>query len=494
MKLKGTNNHHDGGILGAACMDYTFERQLMILKEMGCNALRMSHNPPAPELLDCADRMGFLVIDEIFDEWKHGKKKAGYAPQFEDWYARDIENWMKRDRNHPCVIAWSLGNEVVEQRREDGPEILRMLMDEASKYDTTRPFTAACNEIISANASGMSDLLGVVGYNYREPVYDDDHIKYPNRIIYGSETTIYPYQPGDRFPLRSYEEWLTGQLEPYVAGEFLWTGFDYLGEAGIGEGGTSYEPWMEWPQWPWRSANCGVIDICGFEKPGYWFRKALWSDEPLVYIAVETNPSARKTQEVPFWGWPKVYAHWNHPVEGEEIRVHVYTNCKEVELFINDKSFGMKKYDLTKEAFLTWDVPFYTGKIKAIGKDEKGSPVEYSIQTAGRPYKILLETEKTDLMADNQDISYIKARIVDENNTQVPFSDQTINFEVEGAGVLWAVGNGDPTNSRSFKDYKMETWYGQCLAVVKSGNEKGVVKLKAKAGGLPGAEITLNVK
>ena len=236
VKLKGVNIHHDNGPLGAAGFDGTHIRRLQQLKTMGCNAIRMSHNPPAPELLDYADSLGFVVIDEIFDEWMDGKTPGGYASHFTKWYEKDVENWIRRDRNHPCVIAWSIGNEVREQyNRENALKIPEMLMAASHKHDTTRPITTANNEILNVNSFGMADLLDIVGYNYQEAYYKTDHEKYPNRVIFGSETVIYPYHPDTCWQLRTYEQWLEGQLKDYVAGEFLWTGFDYIGEAGIGD-------------------------------------------------------------------------------------------------------------------------------------------------------------------------------------------------------------------------------------------------------------------
>lgn len=495
VKLKGTNNHHDGGPLGAACMDHTFYRQLRKLKNMGCNALRISHNPPSPQLLNCTDSMGFLVINEIFDEWKDGKRKDGYGSYFDEWYEKDITNWIRRDRNHTSVMAWSLGNEVPEQRNANsGPELLKKLIQTAQKSDTTRPFTAGCNEIPSANASGMASLLDIVGYNYREPYYDEDHKKYSGRVIYGSETTIYPYQPGASFPLHTYKQWVNGQLNDYVAGEFLWTGFDYIGETGIGLGGTELEPWNYWPEWPYRSAVCGVIDICGFEKPGYWFRKSLWSNEPMVYIAVETDKSAKNTQKVPFWGWPEVWPHWNHKIPGESLMVHVYTNCTEVELFVNNKSFGTKFFDLNKQAFLTWEVPFTSGEIKAVGRTKNNNTTQFALKSAQKPAKIILSGSRNTMSPSNQEITYIEAHIVDENNIPCPFYDEMINFTLSGAGILKAVGNGNPKSHTPFTGNKMEAWHGKCLAIVQSNGKSGSIKLIAEAMGLKNAELLIEVK
>ncbi len=493
VKLKGVNNHHDNGPLGAAAFDGAEKRRLQILKRMGCNALRMSHNPPAPELLAYADSLGFVVIDEIFDEWMEGKTPAGYASQFEKWYEKDVRNWICRDRNHPCVIAWSIGNEVREQyNKENALKITKMMMDAVHQFDNTRPITTANNEIVNVNSFGMADMLDIVGYNYQEAFYKSDHEKYPNRVILGTETVMYPYHPGTCWQLRSYDQWLGGQLKDYVAGEFLWTGFDYMGEAGIGEVGASCEFWKIWPNWPWRGADCGVIDMCNFLKPAYWFRKALWNDEPMVHIAVQTDPSARDKNLCSFWNWPKVETHWNHDKIGDTLAVHVYTNVPEVELKLNGKSLGVRKWDIKKEAFLFWEVPYVPGKLEAIGKTADGKTVSFAVQTAGEPARIILSPDKK-LLTNKQDLSYVSVQIVDANNIPVPFASDIINFQVTGAGKLSAVGNGNQQSHTPLKGNKMEAWNGKCLAIIQSTGKKGEIKIVARSGSLPVATAILKV-
>ena len=486
VKLKGVNNHHDGGPLGAAVLNHTHRRQLEILKNMGCNALRMSHNPPSPELLACADSMGFVVINEIFDEWMDGKTPSGYAPHFEEWYERDVENWIRRDRNHPSIIAWSIGNEVKEQWDQvNGPRITKMLIDASRRHDNTRPFTAGCNGIPNVNSSGMGELLDLVGYNYHEAMYKNDHEKFPNRVIYGSETVMYPYHDYNCWQMRTYQEWLSGQLDDYVAGEFLWTGFDYLGEAGIGDVGHGCEFWKTWPGWPWRGASCGVIDMCGFPKPGYWFRKALWNEDPMVYIAVQTDVSARNRYVVSFWSWPKVEEHWNHNQIGDTLAVHVYTNVPDVELVLNGKSLGVRRWDLINEAFLFWEVPYEPGKLEAVGKTPDGKTVSFAVQTAGEPAKIALTPDRNTIKANKQDLCYVEVQLLDVNNVPVPFENNMIEFEVSGAGKLVAVGNGNQQSHTPLRGNKMETYLGKCLAIVQSTDKKGIITITAKSGPLP---------
>jgi beta-galactosidase len=459
---------------------------------MGCNAIRMSHNPPAPELLDAADSLGFVVIDEIFDEWNKGKTKAGYSQYFNDWYERDIANWVCRDRNHPSIIAWSIGNEVPEQWDEvQGPKIAKMLIETVHKYDTSRPTTAGCNGIPNVNSNGMGELLGIVGYNYHEALYKDDHQRYPNRVIFGSETLMYPYHPGDCWQLHSYEEWLVGQFEDYVAGEFIWTGFDYIGESGLGDVGTGCNPWEQWPGWPWRGASCGLVDACGFEKPAYWFRKALWTKDPMVYIAVETNPSAKNREVCSFWSWPKVESHWNYPKEGDTLAVQVYTNVQHVELFMNGKTLGKKLWNIKNEAFLVWNVPYQKGNIKAIGTTSEGKEVSFEIKTAGEPAKIRLIADKNKIAANKQDLCYVKAILLDQNDIPVPFAENKIEFEVKGAGILYAVGNGNQQSHTSNKGNQIESFQGKSLAIIKSTKNKGEILLKARSKNLPEAKVVI---
>lgn len=495
IKLKGTNNHHDGGPLGAACLDYTYERQLTILKEMGCNALRMSHNPPAPELLNAADRMGFVVIDEIFDEWAKGKTAHGYSLHFYEWYERDVMNWIKRDRNHPSVVAWSIGNEVPEQWDSiKGPEIGKLMLAAARKYDTSRPFTIGADGVSGLNQSGLGEMLELVGYNYQESMYEKDHQDYPNRVIYGSETVMYPYHPGDCWQMHSYEEWLANFNDDYIAGEFLWTGFDYLGEGGIGEVVKRCDKPGHWPGWPSKGATCGLVDICGFEKPGYYFRKAIWTEDPVIYIAVETDSTAKEWTNCSFWNWPKLLAHWNHDTEGDTLAVHVYTNITDVELLLNGKSFGSQHWDLQKQAFLIWNIPFEKGSLEAIGTLANGEKKSFTVETAGKPAQIKLVADKKSLDANRQDLSYIKAYILDEKENLVPFADHSIEFEISGPGFLNAVGNGDEKSHVSYKAKHTKAYLGKCLAIVQSSDRKGTISLTAKSEGLPLATLEIIVE
>jgi len=294
--------------------------------------------------------------------------------------------------------------------------------------------------------------------------------------------------------LHSYNEWLTGQLEDFVAGEFLWTGFDYLGESGIGAGGYGLEPWNTWPKWPWRSSVCGVADLCGFEKPGYWYRKSLWGDKPLVYIAVPFKPAGNDIHKCSFWGWPDVISHWDHPFENDTLTVQVYTNCPENELFLNGKSLGSKKWDIRKEAFLTWQVPYQRGKLEVTGTAADGSKTNYAIKTAGSPSVIVLTADRNSIIANRQDVTYIKVEVVDDKGNLVPFAQNEIKFNVTGEGKLAGTGNGNPASHTSFKGDKMETWQGRCLAIIQSGDKPGKITVEAISQGLKSASVVISAK
>jgi beta-galactosidase len=325
-------------------------------------------------------------------------------------------------------------------------------------------------------------------------MYKADHQNYPNRVIYGSETVMYPYHTGDCWQMRSYEEWLSTLKEDYIAGEFLWTGFDYLGEGGIGEVVKECGKDLYWPWWPSKGATSGLVDICGFEKPSYYFRKAIWTNEPVVYIAVETDSTAKDWSNCSFWSWPKVLPHWNHSTEGDTLAVHVYTNFPEVELKLNNKSLGTQYWDLDKHAFLIWNVPYSKGTLEAIGTLPNGETKTFKVQTAGKPAKIQLVADKQTLKANQQDLSYIKAFLLDENDVPVPFAENAIKFEVTGAGTLNATGNGNDKNHACYKEEQTKAYLGKCLAIVQSGSEKGIINVVARSKGLPYSNVEIKVE
>ncbi|MEO6923941.1 MAG: glycoside hydrolase family 2 TIM barrel-domain containing protein, partial [Bryocella sp.] len=457
MKLKGVCIHHDLGALGAAFNDSAMERRLRILKDMGCNAIRMSHNPPAPQLLDMCDRMGFLVMDEAFDEWKVGKAaiKYGYHLYFDQWAKADLTSMIVRDRNHPSIILWSVGNEIPEKNKPEGVESAKWLAEIVRSNDSTRPVTCAISQIESANKSGFAEVFDVVGYNggggsnYN---YDADHKNYPTRKIYGSEAPHTAQTRGvyvsDENYFSSYDtshirmssegHWKMVQDRPFVAGAFRWAGIDYLGEPTPHK---SFHTPYRATAWPARSGDFGVIDTCGFEKDTYYFYQSQWSTKPMLHI-------------LPHWNW--------EGMEGKPIFVWCYTNCDSVELFLNERSLGVQRPISTAGYHLTWEVPYAPGTLRAVGK--RGTEVcRQEISTAGSASDLVLNCDRNVIRADGHDLTNISVSVVDSKGSLVPNASNLIHFDVKGEGVIVGVDNGDPLSHQSLKGRQITAFHAKCL-------------------------------
>lgn len=491
LKIKGMCLHHDGGIVGAAVPEKMWVRRLEAMKEIGCNAIRCSHNPMAPEFMDLCDRMGFLVMDEAFDEfapsknkWVEGWNKGtpsrdGYAEVFEEWAERDIADMVKRNRNRPSIIMWSIGNEVDYANDPFSHPVLgdgykpenppaenltkygRMLVETVKKYDSTRPVTAALANAPMSNAVGFADILDVAGYNYQEKYYAEHHAAYPNRVIYGSENHS------------SLEAWEAVEQNDYIAGQFVWTGIDYLGEAGA---------------WPYRSWERSAYDICGFKKPLAWMRQSLWADEPMVYIAC--RPARGADSESGRRRGGAVWPNWKAD-DGQPMAVHAYTNCDAVELVLNGRSLGVKPYTEAVRRTLIWRVPFEAGTLKAVGLREGKAVCEYELQTAGEPAKVELVCDETTLKADSKDICHVEFRVTDENGVMIPDADHEMTFTISGPAAIIGIGNGDPTSHQSHQGSRYKVFQGRGLAVLRAGTTAGTVTVEAEAEGLQPAKLTL---
>ena len=494
VKIRGVCNHHDLGCLGAAINTRALERQLEILRDMGCNAIRTSHNPPAPELLDLCDKMGFIVMDEAFDMWKISKTKYDYSLDFDKWHKRDLSDLIKRDRNHPSVFMWSIGNEIPEQWDSTGIKIARDLAAIVRGLDKTRPITSACNYPQPDNFIIRSGALDLIGYNYHQDTYADFPKVFPGQKFIGSETTSAlatrgsydmpsdsirrwperwdkPFNEGNKdFTCSSYdncsapwgstneETWKIVKAHDFLSGMFIWTGFDYLGEP------TPYP-------WPARSSYFGIIDLCGFPKDAYYMYQSEWTSKPVLHL-------------FPHWNWK----------QGETIDVWVYSNCCQVELLLNGKSLGTKSKQ-GDELHLMWRVPFEAGTLTAIGRDANGAETMRSeVKTAGEPAKIVLTPDRTTINADGSDLSFVKVEILDKDGNLVPRADNLVKFSVEGGAVITAVDNGCQTSMEHFNDNKRKAFNGMCLAVVKAGTKRGKVTLKASSEGLPEAITYINLK
>lgn len=492
IKMNGVCLHHDAGCVGAAVPIKVWERRLQVLKEMGCNAIRGSHNPVAPEFLDLCDRMGFLVMDEVFDEWKIPKRKFAYNIYFDEWSERDVIAMIRRDCNHPSIVLWNAGNEIPEQTTVEGPEMVKRLNSIFHSEDPTRPVTVACDNIAADGKSAkveFLDLLDIVGYNYidrwherRELFYSIDRHDHPGWKMIGTESVSngglrgsysFGQVAGITNPsynsrmIRAEQLWKFVSTNPYVIGDFMWTGIDYLGES----------------MWPSKSVSSGVIDLCGFPKDGYYFYKSQWTKKPMIHL-------------FPHWNWDGR--------EGQVIPVLAYTNCDAVELFVNGKSYGEKRLEFprqgnsggwnsyatppvngtTADLHISWDVVYEPGTLKAVGKKNGQIVFTEVVETAGKPASIRLTSDSKLIKADNQDVAHIIVEILDNIGNVVPMADNLIQYKIEGAAKLIGLENGDPADHESYKSNKRKVFSGMGLAIIQAGKIPGKVTLTASSEGL----------
>ncbi len=499
-KMLGVCIHHDLGALGAAFFEEALERRLKRLKEIGVNAIRCSHNPMAPELYDLCDRLGLLVMDEAFDEWIGGKRKwaegwnvgvagrRGYNEAFEQWGVRDAQDMVLRDRNHPSIIMWSIGNEIdypddpfTHPKGRDGvkpnslsanlmPGIARRLIAAVQQFDTTRPVTMALADINASNATGVAEMLDVVGYNYLEQFYDRDHKTYPNRVIYGSENS------------RSLDAWRPVALNDWVGGQFLWTGIDFIGEA---------------RKFPIHGSSAGLLDIQGFWKRDAYFRQALWSDKPMIYAAAwgAGADESRMTE------WPKnlgrspLVERWDWTGDPRKnIPVEIYTNCDSVELFLNGRSLGEKQITDRRLPALVWAVPNEPGAVEVVGKKGGGTAARFQLKSIGKAERIEMSPDLKTLKSGGRQVSTVEVQAVDRAGNRVPDADQAITVEVGGAGRLVALDNSDLTDTATVQSKERKLYQGRAVAVVRSGAQPGKLTVRATAPGLRAAEAVLTVE
>lgn len=490
MKLRGVNLHHDLGALGAAVNCRAIERQIQILKTMGVNAIRTAHNPPAPELLEITDRLGVLVLDEAFDTWEQTKTTNDYGRYFKDWAERDIKDMVRRDRNHPSVILWSIGNEVGGATTAVAQKLKGWVLE----LDKTRPVTWASNKMGGPHVSEGDDrnvakLLDVVGYNYAPYAgdYDADHQANPNWVTLGTETSaavrsrgVY-HTPASKVTkatsqsnsdrqCSSYDNEAAGfgetaeksyaydQDRAFVAGSFIWAGFDYIGEP---------TPYSSWPS---KSSYFGAIDTAGFPKDVYYFYKSRWTQEPMVHL-------------LPHWNW----------AAGTTVTVYAYNNCDSVELFLNDTSQGSKSSTDTL-LHAEWTVPWVTGTLRAECKKGGSIVATDAIKTAGAAAKLALSVDRESLFANGKDLAFISADVQDSNGVLVPAANQSITFSVSGPAELIGVDNGDPTDTTSYKASTRKAFNGKALAIVRATRSAGRVELKATATGLTSGSVNVTAR
>ncbi|MCX6328114.1 MAG: DUF4982 domain-containing protein [Bacteroidia bacterium] len=481
LKLKGGCMHHDNGPLGAAAYDRAEERRVELMKTSGFNAIRCAHNPPSPAFLAACDRVGILVIDEAFDMWMEEKNPEDYHLYFDKWWQKDINSMVLRDRNHPSVIFWSIGNEVPERGKPEGAKLANTLASYVRTLDPTRPVTSAVNSV-SPDKDPYFATLDISGYNYAISNYVSDHKRLPERVMFGSES----------FALEAFDYWMAVLDNPWVIGDFVWTGYDYLGEASIG--------WLGYPHegsfYPWSLAYCGDIDICGWKRPQSYFRDALWKDNQLSLFVKPPKPSFElnpKKEVWSKWEWQDVVSSWNwNGYENQPLQVSVYSSCEEVELFLNNKSLGKKKTDRSTEFTALWEVPYQPGVLKAIGFSGKKQINSTTLQTANEVSQIKLTADRNKIKADGQDLCYVSVELTDADGNRNPKAENLISFEIEGPGTIIGVGNANPVSLESYQLPQRKAWQGRCLVIIKSENKSGEIRLKAVSAGLNTSEISIN--
>ena len=509
-KFKGVCNHHDLGPLGGAVNDAAIRRQIRILKDMGCNAIRTSHNMPAPELVEACDEMGMMLMPESFDEWKSAKMANGYHKIFDEWVEKDLVNLIRHYRNNPSVVMWCIGNEVPDQwNGNNGPKLSRMLQDICHREDPTRPVTQGMDAPDAVVNNNMAATMDIAGFNYRPHKYSENYKKLPQQIVLGSETAstvssrgVYKF-PVTRQAMKKYDDhqsssydvehcgwsnlpeddWIWHDDKPWAIGEFVWTGFDYLGE-----------PTPYYTDWPSHSSLFGIIDLAGLPKDRYYLYRSHWNkDEETLHI-------------LPHWTWPGR--------EGEVTPIFVYTNYPSAEVFINGKSQGKRTKDLSvtpensadsastanfkrqQRYRLMWmDTKYEPGTVKVVAYNDKGEAVaEKEIHTAGKPDHIELVADRNEIKADGKDLSFVTVRVVDKDGNLCPDAQHLIKYSVKGAGTYRAGANGDPTSIELFHLPQMKVFNGMMTAIVQSTDKPGEITLTATGKGLKSGKLVLMSK
>jgi beta-galactosidase len=487
VKINGGCVHHDNGCLGAAAYDRAEVRKIELLKAAGFNAVRSSHNPPSEAFLDACDRLGLLVMDESFDCWNVGKNNNDYSKYFNEWWQRDLDAMVLRDRNHPSIFMWSIGNEVPERGKPEAVKTATMLIDALKKMDNTRPVTSAIVE--SGKGWRIMDSLmavhDVAGYNYHLHSAPDDHKRVPSRMIVHTES----------YPKDAFVNWKLGQENNYVIGDFVWTAIDYLGEAGIGRtfysGETPGENWDN-DMFPIHAAYCGDIDLIGWRKPISHYRSMLYNDNEKLYMAVrEPEPEPLEIKETWWSVWP-TWESWTWPgFEGRMIQVEVYSKYPKVRLFLNDKLIGEQATTREQQFKATFSVSYTVGILKAVGVENDKEMESTILQTAGDATKIKLTADRKEILANGQDLVFVTVEIKDKDGIIQPNSSNRLHFKIDGPGVIAGVDNANIKDTDSYVDNTRKAWKGKALVVIKSNHQGGEIKLSVASNGLEGNSIVI---
>jgi beta-galactosidase len=532
IKLAGGSVHHDNGPLGAAAFDRAEERKVELLKAAGFNAVRTAHNPPSPAFMDACDRLGLLVLDEPFDVWTIKKVKFDYARFFPEWWRQDIDAMVLRDRNHPSIVIWGIGNEIPDAWTKDGPPLARQIAARVRSLDDTRPLTEAVpGATFTSNIDGVLSNLDIAGYNYNLATNQaEDHRRVPSRLMVTTES----------LPPSAFENWEIAKEKNYVAGEFVWTAMDYLGESGAGTwsyatpaeaaqiaqfmplmttmmsqmGANGENPFAAFseqtessgdnlplpikvlfPGYPWHAAQCGDLDLTGWRKPQSYYREILWNGGDRVYATVRLpEPEGKKIIAVGWTVYPTV-ASWSWPgQEGKEMQVEVYSGPEKVRLFLNGKLLGEKPTGRAEQFRTMFSVPYEPGELKAVGIRGDRVVAESVLRTAGQPARLRLTADRSVIQADGEDLSFLTVEAVDGEGRFQPNADQEVQFELSGPGTVAAVGNGDGKDGASYRGDRRRLFQGRALVVVRSSRQSGAIHVRAVTSGLKEATVTIQAE
>ena len=532
IKFVGGSVHHDNGPLGAAAFDRAEQRRVELLKAAGFNAVRTAHNPPSPAFLDACDRIGLLVLDEPFDVWRIPKVKFDYARFFDQWWRQDLEAMVVRDRNHPSVVVWGIGNEIPETWTKAGAPLARQLAAHLRSLDNTRPLTQAVpGATFTPSVDAVLDGLDIAGYNYNLAAnHAKDHTRVPTRLMMTTES----------LPADAFELWELARDNPYIAGEFVWTAMDYLGESGIGSwkfatpdlvarangfwkgirqmmsqmgangenpfaafaqqtdsGGGDVPPMMAllFQGYPWHAASCGDLDLTGWRKPQSHYRDILWNGGDRVYATVRVPAPDGKQLIAVGWSVAPTIPSWTWPGrEGRDMQVEVYAGTQKVRLFLNGKRIGEMATTRAQQYKAVFTVPYAPGSLRAIGLNGDREVAQTVLRTAGEPQGLRLTSDRRLLRADGQDLAFLTVEMVDAQGQPLPDADQQVRFEIGGPAEIVAVGNGDPASQESYQGGRRALYNGRALVVIRASRTPGSIHLTARAAGVRAAAVTIQAQ
>ncbi|WP_348263659.1 glycoside hydrolase family 2 TIM barrel-domain containing protein [Telmatobacter sp. DSM 110680] len=535
IKLTGGSVHHDNGPLGAAAFDRAEERRVELLKAAGMNAVRTAHNPPSTAFLDACDRLGLLVLDEPFDVWKAHKVKFDYGTDFDEWWKQDVSSMVLRDRNHPSIVIWGIGNEIPELETDRGAILGKQLADQVRALDNTRPVTLAFpGTTTKPSAQAVFSQLDITGYNYNIlATYQKDHEQLPSRMMLTTES----------WPTKAFPLWKISEDNPYVLGDLTWTAMDYLGESGIGawQYGTPQQAKMAdgmasmmagtamidqlftgmaegkdpmtdmaknnsdpnakammelfFHPYPWHASACGDLDLTGFRKPQSYYRDIIWNGGDRVYATVRLpEPEGKKIIAI-MWATNPTLHSWNWPgQEGKQLDVEVYSGAEKVQLFLNDKLIGEKPTGREQEFKAVFSVPYAPGTLKAVGLRGKRVVTEDVLMTAGEPTRLRVTADRTVLQANGEDLSFVTVEAVDAHGQPDLHADREVHFALSGPGVIAAVGNGDGQDADSYSGDRRKLYQGRALVVIRTSKQAGLIKLTVKSSGLSDGALTISAR